>query len=280
MTNTTNDSSVLLDVRNLRTTFTTEYGHVPAVDGVSWSVRRGETLAIVGESGCGKSVTALSIMRLIPDPPGRILGGEVLFHDDAASEPSDLLSLPDRQMRRIRGNRIAMVFQEPMSALNPVLTIGDQIGYHIFDRRPEADVMPFVRSHGMGIMAYGSMAHGLLTGSWSADQSFGDDDWRKNGANFGINNWGPDNLAANVAAVEKLKGIAADHGKTIAQLAIAWVLDNPAVSVALAGAKKPAEIIEDLGGDWDLPDGLKKEIDDLVLAEGSGVGLSGMEIAT
>ena len=128
MTKTTSDSSVLLDVRNLRTTFTTEYGHVPAVDGVSWSVRRGETLAIVGESGCGKSVTALSIMRLIPDPPGRILGGEVLFHDDAASEPIDLLSLPDRQMRRIRGNRIAMVFQEPMSALNPVLTIGDQIG--------------------------------------------------------------------------------------------------------------------------------------------------------
>ncbi|MCH7907465.1 MAG: aldo/keto reductase, partial [Chloroflexi bacterium] len=78
----------------------------------------------------------------------------------------------------------------------------------------------------------------------------------------------------------KLKGIAADHGKTIAQLAIAWVLDNPAVSVALAGAKKPAEIIEDLGGDWDLPAGVKKEIDDLVLAEGSGVGLSGMKIAT
>ena len=161
---------------------------------------------------------------------------------------------------------------------SPIIT--DQIGYHIFDRRPEADVMPFVRSHGMGVMAYGSMAHGLLTGSWSADQSFGDDDWRKNGANFGINNWGPDNLAANVAAVEKLKGIAADHGKTIAQLAIAWVLDNPAVSVALAGAKKPAEIIEDLGGDWELPAGVEKEIDDLVLAEGSGGGLSGLDIAS
>jgi aryl-alcohol dehydrogenase-like predicted oxidoreductase len=132
----------------------------------------------------------------------------------------------------------------------------------------------------MGIMAYGSMAHGLLTGSWSPTQSFGDDDWRKGGANFGIQNWGPDHLAANVAAVEKLKGIAADHGKTIAQLAIAWVLDNPTVSVALAGAKKPSEIIEDMGGDWDLPAGLKQTIDDLVLGEGSGVGLSGMEIAT
>ena len=125
MATTSDNSSVLLDVRNLRTTFATEYGRVPAVDGVSWSVGRGETLAIVGESGCGKSVTALSIMRLIPNPPGRIVGGQLVFHDD---EPVDLLSLSDRDMRRIRGHRIAMVFQEPMSALNPVLTIGDQIG--------------------------------------------------------------------------------------------------------------------------------------------------------
>lgn len=125
MATTKDNSSVLLEVQDLRTTFATEYGHVPAVDGVSWSVRRGETLAIVGESGCGKSVTALSIMRLIPNPPGKIIGGRLMFHDD---QPVDLLSLSDRQMRRIRGNRIAMVFQEPMSALNPVLTIGDQIG--------------------------------------------------------------------------------------------------------------------------------------------------------
>jgi len=137
-----------------------------------------------------------------------------------------------------------------------------------------------VKANGMGIMAYGSMAHGLLTGAWSPTQSFGDDDWRARGDNFGINSWGAEHLATNVATVEKLKGIAADHGKTIAQLAIAWVLDNPTVSVALAGAKKPSEIIEDLGGDWDLPAGLKKTIDDLVLGEGSGVGTSGMEIAT
>ena len=196
------------------------------------------------------------------------------------SDPMEVLEEAKRagKIRHTGVSNFSVPMMEESLQTSPIIT--DQIGYHIFDRRPEADVMPFVRSQGMGVMAYGSMAHGLLTGSWSADQSFGDDDWRKNGANFGINNWGPDNLAANVAAVEKLKGIAADHGKTIAQLAIAWVLDNPAVSVALAGAKKPAEIIEDLGGDWDLPAGVKKEIDELVLAEGSGVGLSGMKIAT
>ena len=196
------------------------------------------------------------------------------------SDPMEVLEEAKRagKIRHTGVSNFSVSMMEESLQTSPIIT--DQIGYHIFDRRPEADVMPFVRSHGMGIMAYGSMAHGLLTGSWSADQSFGEDDWRRNGANFGIQNRGPDNLAANIAAVEKLKGIAADHGKTIAQLAIAWVLDNPAVTVALAGAKKPAEIIEDLGGDWDLPDGLKKEIDDLVLGEGSGVGLSGMEIAT
>ena len=161
---------------------------------------------------------------------------------------------------------------------SPIIT--NQIGYHIFDRRPEADVMPYVKNNGMGIMAYGSLAHGLLTGTWGADKTFGDDDWRKNGANFGISSWGPDNLAANVAVVEKLKVIAADHGKTIPQLAIAWVLANETISVALAGSVTPAEATENLGGDWEMSVGLKKEIDDLVLAEGSGVGESGMEIAT
>jgi aryl-alcohol dehydrogenase-like predicted oxidoreductase len=161
---------------------------------------------------------------------------------------------------------------------SPIIT--NQIGYHIFDRRPEADVMPFVKKNGMGIMAYGSLAHGLLTGVWTADKTFGDDDWRRSGANFGIKSWGPENLAANVAVVEKLKVIAADHGKTIPQLAIAWVLANEAISVALAGSVTPAEAKENLGGDWEMSDDLRQEIDTLVLAEGSGVGTSGMEIAT
>jgi hypothetical protein len=129
-------------------------------------------------------------------------------------------------------------------------------------------------------MAYGSLSHGLLTGTWGADKTFGDDDWRRGGVNFGINSWGPENLAANVAVVEKLKVIAADHGKTIPQLAIAWVLANDAISVALAGSVTPTEATDNLGGDWYMPAELRKEIDDLVLAEGSGVGEPGMEIAT
>ena len=111
----------LLEIKNLQTYFFTEEGVVRAVDGVSWEIEEGETLGLVGESGCGKSVTALSILRLIPDPPGRIVEGEILF------EGQDLLQISDAEMRTIRGNRIAMVFQEPMTSLNPVLTIGAQL---------------------------------------------------------------------------------------------------------------------------------------------------------
>ena len=112
---------MVLDVKNLQTVFFTNSGLFRAVDDVSFSVRRGETLAIVGESGCGKSVTALSIMRLMPDPPGRIVGGSVTL------EGTDLLTLDEAEMRAIRGNRISMIFQEPMTSLNPVMRIGDQI---------------------------------------------------------------------------------------------------------------------------------------------------------
>ena len=111
----------LLEIKNLHTYFFTEEGVVRAVDGISWDLNEGETLGLVGESGCGKSVTALSILRLIPDPPGRIVEGEILF------EGRDLLKIDDSEMRSIRGNRIAMVFQEPMTSLNPVLTIGWQL---------------------------------------------------------------------------------------------------------------------------------------------------------
>lgn len=111
----------LLEVRDLRTYFHTQDGIVKAVDGVSFYVNRGETLGIVGESGCGKSVTSLSIMRLIPSPPGKIVGGQILFDGE------DLLQASEEEMRRIRGNRIAMIFQDPMTSLNPVLTVGRQI---------------------------------------------------------------------------------------------------------------------------------------------------------
>jgi len=114
-------AEVLLSVRNLKTYFYTDEGVVKAVDGLSYDLRKGETLGIVGESGCGKSVHALSVMRLIPTPPGKIVDGQILF------DGRNLLKLPDEEMRRIRGNRIAMIFQEPMTSLNPVLTIGEQI---------------------------------------------------------------------------------------------------------------------------------------------------------
>lgn len=111
----------LLEVKDLRTYFYIREGELRAVDGLSYTVKKGEFVALVGESACGKSVSALSIMRLIPYPPGIIVGGEIIF------EGKDLLKLSEEEMRSIRGNRIAMVFQEPMTSLNPVLTIGRQI---------------------------------------------------------------------------------------------------------------------------------------------------------
>ncbi len=111
----------VLEIENLQTHFFTEDGIVRAVDGVSYNLRRGETLGVVGESGCGKSVTALSILRLVADPPGRIVGGAIRF------EGNDLLALSETEMEAIRGNDISMIFQEPMTSLNPLFTVGRQI---------------------------------------------------------------------------------------------------------------------------------------------------------
>jgi peptide/nickel transport system ATP-binding protein/oligopeptide transport system ATP-binding protein len=112
----------LLSVHNLQTHFFTEDGVVKAVDGLSFSIAPRETLCLVGESGCGKSITALSLLRLIPDPPGKIVDGTIIFNN------KNLLEIPERDMRSIRGKDISMIFQEPMTALNPVFTIGFQIG--------------------------------------------------------------------------------------------------------------------------------------------------------
>ncbi len=111
----------LLTIQDLQTHFFTGEGVVRAVDGVTLSVRPGETLGLVGESGCGKTVTALSILRLVPDPPGRIVGGTICF------DGRDLLRLPEEEMRSIRGCAISMIFQEPMTSLNPVFTVGEQV---------------------------------------------------------------------------------------------------------------------------------------------------------
>ncbi|HHV82522.1 MAG TPA: ABC transporter ATP-binding protein, partial [Tepidanaerobacter syntrophicus] len=114
-------SKNLVEVKNLKTYFFTEDGVVPAVDGVDFSIKEGETLGIVGESGCGKSVTSLSILRLVPSPPGKIVNGEILFRGE------NLLQKSEAEMRKIRGNDISMIFQEPMTSLNPVFTVGEQI---------------------------------------------------------------------------------------------------------------------------------------------------------
>jgi oligopeptide/dipeptide ABC transporter ATP-binding protein len=119
----------LLEVRGLRTYFASERGEVRAVDGVDLELERGRTLGIVGESGCGKSVTALSIMGLVPQPPGRIAGGEVLL------EGEDLLKAPPRRMRALRGDQLSMIFQEPMTSLNPAFPVGEQIAEALLRHR-------------------------------------------------------------------------------------------------------------------------------------------------
>ncbi|WP_027632949.1 ABC transporter ATP-binding protein [Clostridium hydrogeniformans] len=111
----------LVEFKNLKTYFYTEEGVVKAVDDVSFKINQGETIGIVGESGCGKSVTAMSLMRLIPNPPGKIVGGDIIFENES------LLSLSEEKMREIRGNKISVIFQEPMTSLNPVYTVGYQI---------------------------------------------------------------------------------------------------------------------------------------------------------
>ncbi len=115
----------VLQIDNLQTHFFTQDGVVRAVDGVSYNVRKGETLGVVGESGCGKSVTALSILRLVADPPGRIVGGAIRFSG------KNLLDLSEQEMENVRGNQISMIFQEPMTSLNPLMTIGKQVGESI-----------------------------------------------------------------------------------------------------------------------------------------------------
>ncbi len=121
MVNGNGSNDVVLEVNNLRTYFTTRWGTVKAVDGVSFDLRRGETLGIVGESGSGKSVTMLSLMRLIPIPPGRIVEGEILL------DGQDLLHLSENEMSKVRGSQIALIIQDPMTSLNPVFSIGNQV---------------------------------------------------------------------------------------------------------------------------------------------------------
>ena len=149
----------LLEVRGLSVRF----GGVLAADAVSMSVYPGETLAVVGESGSGKSVTAMSVLGLIPEPPGRTEAGEVLWRPDPRADPVDLLRLPEKEMRAVRGAQIAMIFQEPMTSLNPVYTIGDQIAEAVLLHRGvsagEAEAAARAALEAVGVADPGARLH-------------------------------------------------------------------------------------------------------------------------
>jgi aryl-alcohol dehydrogenase-like predicted oxidoreductase len=182
-----------------------------------------------------------------------------------------LIHWPDRQTP----------FEEPMRALEEIVQSGKarfvgvsnfkadevamcmatrrvdvgQYGYHLFDRRMEREVFPYCREQGIGMMAYGSLAHGLLTGAFTPQTTFAENDWRRGGRAFGLSLFTPENFLKHLAVVEELKEIAAQRGKTVLDLALRWVLANPVVSTALVGFRKPAEVDGMLGAlDWSLSD--------------------------
>jgi aryl-alcohol dehydrogenase-like predicted oxidoreductase len=145
-----------------------------------------------------------------------------------------------------------------------------QVGYHLFDRRMEAEMLPLAEREGIGVMIYGSLAHGLLTGAWKPDHRFDPKDWRAAGDSFGLPLFTEQNLPRNIAVVDRLKALAAETGHTVAQLAIAWVLRNSAVDIALTGARQPREIEDNVGGvDWTLDPALLGQIE-TIMADAAG----------
>ena len=180
----------------------------------------------------------------------------------AYSEPMEVFA-KWKEQGKIRYGGVSN-FTVPMMAecLKHFPIITNQVGYNLFDRRPEAEVMPFCKERGMGIMAYGSLSYGLLTGTMTPETKFADDDWRRRLVAFGQPIFQGENYLRNLKIVDRLKEIAAGYGRTVPQLAVAWVLSNPVVTVALAGARKPSEVEENLvGADWKLPAAAKKEIE-------------------
>jgi len=162
------------------------------------------------------------------------------------SEPMELFARWQEQ-GRIRFGGVSNFSSEQLEeCLRYFPIVCNQVGYHLFDRRPEKTALPFCKEHGVGIMAYGSLAHGLLTGSLTPDTRFDDDDERSGGVLFGQPLFQGEHYLQNLEKVEKLKDIAVARGKTVAQLAVAWVLSNPAVSLALTGIRRPSEIVENV----------------------------------
>ena len=181
------------------------------------------------------------------------------------SEPMEAFA-DFREQGKIRYGGVSNFSPQQMSgSLDTFPIVCNQVGYHLFDFRPEAEVFPFCRENGLGVMVYGPMAHGLLTGSMTPDTSFEDNDWRSTLEAFGQPLFEGEHFLDNLNKVDDLKEIAGEQGRTVAQLALAWVLSNPAVSAALAGTRRPAEIEENvLAADWDLTPDLREAITAIV----------------
>ena len=177
------------------------------------------------------------------------------------SEPMEAFADFQRQGKIRYGGVSNFSPQQMADCLDVFPIVTNQVGYHLFDFRPEPGIMPFVRDNGMGIMAYGSLAHGLLTGAMTPDTTFEDDDWRRSLQAFGQPIFEGQNFLDNLAKVETLKDIAADRGLTVAQLALAWVASEETVSVALVGTRRPEEMEENArAADWQMTPSEREEI--------------------
>jgi len=167
---------------------------------------------------------------------------------------------------KIRYGGVSNFSVEQMSeSLETYPIVCDQVGYHLFDFRAEAEIFPFCQEHGLGVMIYGPMAHGLLTGSMTPDTTFEDDDWRRSLQAFGQPLFEGEHFLENLNKVEDLKELAADHDHTVAQLALSWVLSNPVVSVALSGTRRPSEIEANvLAANWAMTPEERDEITAIV----------------
>lgn len=177
------------------------------------------------------------------------------------SEPMEALADFQKQGKIRHGGVSNFSAAQMKECLEVFPIICNQVGYHLFDFRPEADVFPFCQEQGIGVMGYGSLAHGLLTGTMTPDTTFEKDDWRRDLVAFGQPLFKGDHFLESLDKVDDLKEIAADKGMTVAQLAIAWVLSNPVMSVALVGVRRPTEIEENVeAADWVMTEDERRAI--------------------
>ena len=183
------------------------------------------------------------------------------------SEPMEAFADFQRQGKIRYGGVSNFSPQQMAECLDGFPIVTNQVGYHLFDFRPEPEVVPFCRDNGMGIMAYGSLAHGLLTGTMTPETTFEDDDWRRSLMAFGQPLFKGQNFLDNLAKVDRLKEIAADRGLTVAQLALSWVASEPTVSVALVGTRRPEEMEENAKAvEWVMTSSEREEIRSVVTA--------------